>query len=236
MDARSATSGAPYTQTAPLAACLQVLTTSDDLKTSACCTAGAPPPLVREALRKVRLGAALRSREVGARGPSDMGLSPPHQKARSSKLRCCPCLAALTHQPRHTNTHTHTSPRAFPPPTPPHPTHPATWRQVPDEVKAKYYGCGSPFPMGIEGLRVLDLGSGSGRDCYVCADLVGERGSVTGVDMTPAQLAVARKYADEYCTQVGPGPPRSLPSRSPPLPRFRANWGATYWLSLTCWA
>lgn len=54
----------------------QVLTTSEDLKTSACCTAGSPPPLVRDALKK-----------------------------------------------------------------------------VPDEVKAKYYGCGSPFPMGIQGLR-----------------------------------------------------------------------------------
>jgi hypothetical protein len=28
--------------------------------------------------------------------------------------------------------------------------------------------------------RVLDLGSGSGRDCYVCAALVGPEGSVTG--------------------------------------------------------
>jgi ubiquinone/menaquinone biosynthesis C-methylase UbiE len=36
----------------------------------------------------------------------------------------------------------------------------------------------------------------------VCAALVGQRGSVTGVDMTQAQLAVARKYADEYCSQV----------------------------------
>jgi hypothetical protein len=53
-----------------------VLTTSDDLKTSACSGAGAPPPLVRDALKR-----------------------------------------------------------------------------VPDQVKAKYYGCGSPFPMGIEGLR-----------------------------------------------------------------------------------
>ncbi|KAI3425190.1 hypothetical protein D9Q98_008959 [Chlorella vulgaris] len=103
----------------------EVLTTSDDLKTSACSGAGAPPPLVRDALKR-----------------------------------------------------------------------------VPDQVKAKYYGCGSPFPMGIEGLHVLDLGSGSGRDCYVCAALVGERGSVTGVDMTQAQLAVARKYVDEYCSQT----------------------------------
>ena len=40
------------------------------------------------------------------------------------------------------------------------------------------------------GLRVLDLGSGSGRDCYVCAALVGEQGSVIGVDMTEEQIQV----------------------------------------------
>ena len=62
--------------------------------------------------------------------------------------------------------------------------------KVPDEVKAKYYGCGSPTPLGIEGLRVLDLGSGSGRDCYVASALVGAEGFVTGVDMTDGQLEV----------------------------------------------
>ncbi len=30
--------------------------------------------------------------------------------------------------------------------------------RVPEEVLAKYYGCGSPLPAGIAGLRVLDLG------------------------------------------------------------------------------
>ena len=49
---------------------------------------------------------------------------------------------------------------------------------------------------------MLDLGSGSGRDCYVAAAQVGERGSVIGVDMTPAQLEVARRHAESYCTQV----------------------------------
>ena len=38
--------------------------------------------------------------------------------------------------------------------------------------------------------RVLDLGSGSGRDSYVCSALVGEQGSVTGIDMTTEQLKV----------------------------------------------
>lgn len=44
----------------------------------------------------------------------------------------------------------------------------------------RYYGCGTPLPAGISGLRVLDLGSGTGRDCYVAAQLVGEQGFVTG--------------------------------------------------------
>lgn len=50
---------------------------------------------------------------------------------------------------------------------------------------------------------MLDLGSGSGRDCYVCAKLVGEGGSVTGVDMTDEQLEVARKHVDEYAKTLG---------------------------------
>jgi SAM-dependent methyltransferase len=102
-----------------------VLSTSKDLKTSACTAAGAPPPALRAVLRK-----------------------------------------------------------------------------VPQPVTEKFYGCGAPLPMGIEGLRVLDLGSGSGRDCYAAAALVGERGSVVGVDMTDEQLAVAREHADAYCTQT----------------------------------
>jgi len=40
------------------------------------------------------------------------------------------------------------------------------FKKIPDEIMTKFYGCGSPIPFGIEGLRVLDLGSGSGRDCY----------------------------------------------------------------------
>jgi SAM-dependent methyltransferase len=62
--------------------------------------------------------------------------------------------------------------------------------RVPDEVTSKFYGCGAPLPLGIDGLHVLDLGSGSGRDCYVCSALVGPHGSVTGVDMTDEQNEV----------------------------------------------
>jgi arsenite methyltransferase len=66
----------------------------------------------------------------------------------------------------------------------------------------KHNSCGAPLPLGIDGLRVLDLGCGSGRDCYAAAALVGERGAVTGLDMTAAQLAVARAHAADYCTQT----------------------------------
>jgi len=51
-------------------------------------------------------------------------------------------------------------------------------------------------------LRFLDLGSGSGRDCFAAAALVGEQGSVTGVDMTAEQLSIARENADEYCCKT----------------------------------
>eukprot|EP00210_Caulerpa_lentillifera_P001291 g1244.t1 len=76
-------------------------------------------------------------------------------------------------------------------------------RKVPQEIIAKFYGCGAPLPLGISGLRVLDLGSGSGRDCYICSALVGEKGFVTGVDMTEEQITVADKYVQEYTESLG---------------------------------
>jgi len=76
-------------------------------------------------------------------------------------------------------------------------------KKVPQEVDEKFYGCGAPLPSGVEGLRVLDLGSGSGRDCYVMADFVGEKGSVVGIDMTDEQLDVARKYEAEFIQKLG---------------------------------
>ena len=67
---------------------------------------------------------------------------------------------------------------------------------VHDEVMAKYYGCGLVLPEALSGTHVLDLGSGSGRDCYVLAQLVGEQGSIVGVDMTEEQLAVANRHVE----------------------------------------
>lgn len=52
----------------------------------------------------------------------------------------------------------------------------------------RYYGCGLVLPECLEGCRILDLGSGSGRDCYMLSQLVGEKGHVTGIDMTEDQV------------------------------------------------
>ncbi|MHC4474913.1 MAG: methyltransferase domain-containing protein [Planctomycetota bacterium] len=72
-----------------------------------------------------------------------------------------------------------------------------------DEIKSKYYGCGSPIPLCLDGLRILDLGCGSGRDCYVMSKLAGPRGFVYGIDMTENQMAVAKKYVDEETSAFG---------------------------------
>ena len=74
---------------------------------------------------------------------------------------------------------------------------------VHEDVKARYYGCGLVTPQALEGCHVLDLGSGSGQDVYLLAQLVGPKGSVTGVDATPEQRAVARKHQDWHTERFG---------------------------------
>ena len=65
---------------------------------------------------------------------------------------------------------------------------------LPAESIAISLGCGNPTALaGLqEGERVLDLGSGGGIDCFLAANQVGESGHVTGLDMTPDMLELAR--------------------------------------------
>ncbi|KAF7663392.1 hypothetical protein LDENG_00211390 [Lucifuga dentata] len=76
-------------------------------------------------------------------------------------------------------------------------------KKVHPEVTARYYGCGLVVPECLEGCRILDLGSGSGRDCYMLSQLVGETGHITGIDMTEDQLEVARAYVDYHTQEFG---------------------------------
>ena len=73
------------------------------------------------------------------------------------------------------------------------------------EVVAKYYGCGIAVPAELKGRRVLDLGSGSGRDTYILAQLAGPDGEVVGVDMTDEQLATANAHLDWHRMRFGSG-------------------------------
>lgn len=74
---------------------------------------------------------------------------------------------------------------------------------VHDDVSARYYGCGIVIPTELEGLNVLDLGSGAGRDVFALSKLVGPKGSVTGVDMTAEQLNIAREHEDWHAEKFG---------------------------------
>ena len=58
-------------------------------------------------------------------------------------------------------------------------------------------GCGNPIAVASlkEGETVLDLGSGAGLDCFLAARIVGEKGKVIGVDMTPEMIEKARENA-----------------------------------------
>jgi len=71
------------------------------------------------------------------------------------------------------------------------------------DVRERFYGCGSPIPPSLAGCTVLDLGCGSGRDCFVLSKLVGEQGRVIGIDMTPEQLAVARRHVGWHSERYG---------------------------------
>lgn len=71
------------------------------------------------------------------------------------------------------------------------------------DVAAKYYGCGLVAPAALEGRRILDLGSGSGRDAYLLAQLAGPKGEVVGIDMTDQQLATANAHVDWHAKKFG---------------------------------
>ncbi|MEM6534099.1 MAG: methyltransferase domain-containing protein, partial [Pseudomonadota bacterium] len=71
------------------------------------------------------------------------------------------------------------------------------------DVSARYYGCGFTIPTTLDGLNVLDLGCGAGRDVFALAKLVGPKGHVTGVDMTDEQLAVAARHEAWHAEQFG---------------------------------
>lgn len=74
---------------------------------------------------------------------------------------------------------------------------------IPDEIIQRDYGCGDPSRYVREGETVLDLGSGTGKICYIISQMVGSKGKVIGVDMNQEMLTLARSYQDEIGTSIG---------------------------------
>jgi len=78
--------------------------------------------------------------------------------------------------------------------------------RLPTEAVNSFAGVGYHLGLArlLPGERVLDLGSGSGMDVFAAAVQVGPGGSVTGVDITPEQLAKAERLRrDEHVTFRG---------------------------------
>src|SRR4029450_10691032 len=74
---------------------------------------------------------------------------------------------------------------------------------IPREVIERDYGCADPSRYVREGEMVLDLGSGTGKICFIAAQIVGPDGKVIGVDMTDEMLEVARRNAPIVAERIG---------------------------------
>src|SRR5437870_937962 len=74
---------------------------------------------------------------------------------------------------------------------------------IPQEVIERDYGCGDPSRYLREGEAVLDLGSGTGKVCFIAAQIVGPNRKVIGVDMTDEMLEVARRNSPVVAERIG---------------------------------
>src|ERR1051326_1304795 len=74
---------------------------------------------------------------------------------------------------------------------------------IPSEIIERDYGCGDPSRYVREGETVLDLGSGTGKICFIAAQIVGPKGKVIGIDMTDEMLEVARRNAPIVAERIG---------------------------------
>jgi len=76
-------------------------------------------------------------------------------------------------------------------------------KAIPKEVIERDYGCGDPSRYLRAGETVLDLGSGTGKICFIAAQVVGRTGRVVGVDMNDDMLAIARKHQRAVGDAIG---------------------------------
>ena len=80
---------------------------------------------------------------------------------------------------------------------------PSYLEAVPQEVIEKDYGCGDPTKWVKKNDVVLDLGSGSGKNAFICAQIVGEGGRIIGVDQNSEMLNLSRNSIKEFSRKIG---------------------------------
>ena len=74
---------------------------------------------------------------------------------------------------------------------------------IPSEIIERDYGCGDPSRYVNINETVLDLGSGTGKICFIASQIVGATGKVIGVDMNEDMLALARQFQTEVGDKIG---------------------------------
>ena len=76
---------------------------------------------------------------------------------------------------------------------------------ISEKTKKHSYGCGSPVTDGAprEGETLVDLGSGSGIECFMASASVGKSGQVYGIDMTDEMLKLANDSRAEVAERLG---------------------------------
>ena len=77
------------------------------------------------------------------------------------------------------------------------------WLEAIQVVVERDYGCGDPTRWVRCGDRVLDLGSGSGKNAFICAQVVGAEGSVIGVDRNAEMLQLSRSAVADVAAAIG---------------------------------
>ncbi|MBK16825.1 MAG: SAM-dependent methyltransferase [Prochlorococcus sp. SP3034] len=74
---------------------------------------------------------------------------------------------------------------------------------IPKEVIERDYGCADPTKWVKKDDIVLDLGSGSGKNSFICAQIVGKKGKVIGIDQNNDMLKLSRNSLKELTEKIG---------------------------------
>lgn len=73
---------------------------------------------------------------------------------------------------------------------------------IPRDVVVRDYGCGDLTKYVRPGDTVMDLGSGSGKFCFIASQLVGPHGKVIGIDRNEEMLALARSAVPVVASRI----------------------------------